>query len=269
MNWICPHCREPLVKVERSYHCETGHCFDQAKEGYVNLLPANRKRSRDPGDNREMVEARKRVHAADVYRTLAEAVAAYFKELSHASVLDLGCGEGYYGGVVLEHAPKISMWGIDIAKPAVRLAAKAHPRGRFAVASAYEVPLGDSSMDAIFSVFAPVGESEPARLLSHEGFFLNICPAARHLWQLREHLYADPKPHKEVAAALPGLALEKQEKIGFSVALEPPLLADLVAMTPYAYGGQRESKATLEQLGVFEVQMEFLLQCYRREQATA
>ncbi|GHD12963.1 23S rRNA (guanine(745)-N(1))-methyltransferase [Halioglobus japonicus] len=256
-----------MHKHERTYRCEAGHCFDEAREGYVNLLPANRKRSREPGDNREMIEARKRVHAAEVYRPLAQEIAVRLAEWLPASprVLDLGCGEGYYSGVLLQRLADMSLWGIDIAKPAVRLAAKAHHRGKFAVASAFAVPLPDASLDGVFTVFAPASDAELARLLPPGGLYLNVCPAAGHLWELRQQLYAQPRPHREEVAALPGLVLESQDSVEFAVTLAPELLEDLVAMTPYAYGGERESKAQLSALGEFKVQMAFLLQRYRRE----
>ena len=105
--WCCPLCGDPLSQRDRALSCPSRHSFDIAREGYVNLLPANRKRSRDPGDNREMIEARRRVHAADVYRPLAERLASLVSETAggDARVLDLGCGEGYYAAVLLQHCP--------------------------------------------------------------------------------------------------------------------------------------------------------------------
>ena len=56
--FICPACGAALERDPHVFRCVNGHCFDIAKEGYVNLLPANRRHSSMPGDDREMVNAR-------------------------------------------------------------------------------------------------------------------------------------------------------------------------------------------------------------------
>ncbi len=59
MSLICPLCHSSLNLTERSWCCENRHQFDQAKEGYVNLLPVQHKGSREPGDSAEMMQARR------------------------------------------------------------------------------------------------------------------------------------------------------------------------------------------------------------------
>ena len=49
MSFSCPLCHASLMRSDKSYRCPQGHQFDMAKEGYVNLLPVQHKRSRDPG----------------------------------------------------------------------------------------------------------------------------------------------------------------------------------------------------------------------------
>jgi len=55
MSFSCPLCHQPLSREKNSYICPQRHQFDMAKEGYVNLLPVQHKRSRDPGDSAEMM----------------------------------------------------------------------------------------------------------------------------------------------------------------------------------------------------------------------
>ena len=50
IGFICPVCKKPLVKNEKSYICESGHNFDIAKSGYVNLLTGSSRKNH--GDNR-------------------------------------------------------------------------------------------------------------------------------------------------------------------------------------------------------------------------
>ena len=252
---------DSLARQARVFACLAGHSFDIAREGYVNLLPANHKRSRDPGDNREMIDARRRVHAARLYQPLAERVADIVATMAGEgdAVLDLGCGEGYYAGVVLQRCPGVALYGVDISKAAVRLAARVLTGAQFAVASAARVPLPAGSVDAVISVFAPVVGEELQRLLRPGGCYVKVTPAPKHLWALRELLYDEPRPHKDAADLPRGFVQVVKEEIGFGVDLEGQLLQDLVTMTPYAYRGQRENKERLAGLERLSLEMAFQL----------
>ena len=97
MVWMCPHCAQPLEARESGLSCVNGHRFDRAREGYVNLLPVQHKRSKNPGDNSEMVRGRRALHQAQLYRPLAEVLCDLVATCTDASrLLDIGCGEGYY-----------------------------------------------------------------------------------------------------------------------------------------------------------------------------
>lgn len=87
------------MRSDKSYRCPQGHQFDMAKEGYVNLLPVQHKRSRDPGDSAEMMQARRAFLDAGHYLPLRETVAQMLDDMlpdSASAMLDIGCGEGYY-----------------------------------------------------------------------------------------------------------------------------------------------------------------------------
>ena len=246
--------------------CPANHCFDQAKEGYVNLLPAHRKRSRDPGDNREMIDARRRVHQSKLYQPLADRIS---RELGkqvrdEASLLDLGCGEGYYSGELLRQLAGVRLHGVDISRPAIRLAARACPDGEFAVASSFDVPLADASVDVALSVFAPTAEAELRRLVAPLGCFLRVTPGPLHLWELRQALYARPRPHPAPTARLAGFEDADQQSLQFEMQLQGQQLQDVITMTPYAYGGRREHKQQLAGLQSMRLQADFVLSFHRR-----
>ncbi|PLW69716.1 putative RNA methyltransferase [Pseudohalioglobus lutimaris] len=264
--WTCPLCGEPLRPEGKALQCPARHSFDYARERYVNLLATHRRHSREPGDSREMIDARRRVHGADVYRPLLEALVATLQPVLGVgdSLLDLGCGEGYYSHGVTTALPRVRLYGVDIAKPAVRLAAKACPQGEFAVASAFDLPLPEASMQAIFSVFAPASDAELLRLLKQGGYYLKVMPGADHLWELRQLLYDAPRRHDRAQVDLAGFESVAHRPVQFALNLQGALLHDLVAMTPYAYGGQRENKARLLELESLQVQADFVLSLYRR-----
>lgn len=267
--WICPHCRNPLNQDgERSLACESGHRFDFAREGYINLLPVNHKRSKEPGDSKAMIAARGRVHQASVYQPLAQAMVQQIASSGQAPgvALDLGCGEAYYSVALLDVFPGVELYGVDIAKSAVRLASRHCRAGHFAVASAFDVPLGDAALDLVQSVFAPVDESELRRLLRPGGLYLKVVPAPRHLWELRCLLYDEPRSHADEFVCPPGFDLLSREQLEYQLTLEQTLLQDLVAMTPYAHRGQREHRGRLEALEQLSLQMAFTLAVMRRSQ---
>jgi len=265
--WVCPVCQQSLVGSS-SLQCANGHSFDRAREGYVNLLPANKKRSLEPGDNATMIAARRRVHEAGAYQPLAESMATMLADtesVASGPILDLGCGEGYYAGYLVEHTPALSVLGVDMAKSAVRMAAKRYPSVDFAVASAFAVPLATDSLRAVVSVFAPVAPQELQRLLPAGGLYLKVTPAPRHLWSLREALYESPRPHTEEEVLVAGFNLISASTVSFTVSAQQPLLADIVAMTPFAYRGQRERRLQLLQRESVQLEMVFTLSLLIRE----
>jgi 23S rRNA (guanine745-N1)-methyltransferase len=246
--WICPHCQQRLCwsPDERSLACPEHHQFDRAKEGYVNLLPSNRKRSKQPGDDRTMVAARRRVLDAGFYEPLAKGVQALLAEISGIdTVVDIGCGEGYYTAAIADSLPKAKVFGIDIAKEAVRLAAKRHGRLHFAVASAFNVPLAADSVDLATSVFAPVAGDELRRLLVAGGYYLKVVPGPRHLWSLRQRLYTNPQPHAAEPATEQDFETLHTRTVDYTITLDRERLADVVAMTPFAHRGHREKREAL------------------------
>lgn len=265
--WNCPHCREMLAPDKgRSLACASGHRFDLAREGYVNLLPANRKRSRAPGDSVEMIAARGRIHDAELYRPLATALVEELRASTTGieTALDLGCGEAYYSQALLQAFPGLRLYGIDISKSAVRLAARRCRAGHFAVASAFDVPLPDASLDLVVSVFAPTDDTELQRLLDPGGLYLKVVPAPQHLWELRCLLYDEPRPHPQEQGCPPGFELLEQRLLEYPLTVDAGLLGDLVAMTPYAHRGGRAQRERLEKLEVLSLQMAFSLGVMRR-----
>jgi len=264
--WSCPVCREPLINQhEKSLICSGGHCYDLAREGYVNLLLANRKHSQEPGDSKEMIAARNRVHNADLYAPLATALKEYLGglEIQPTRILDMGCGEGYYSAALQQALPAAQLFGIDIAKPAVKLAARRCPSGAFAVASAFDVPLPDASIDLVVSIFAPLDKGELLRLMVPGGIYLKVTPAPRHLWELRCLLYEEPKPHEVESQLVEGFESIAEFDCAYTLNLEGETLRDLVAMTPYAHKGQREAREKLDRLEELELQMCFDISIFK------
>ncbi|CAK8741015.1 23S rRNA (guanine(745)-N(1))-methyltransferase [Sodalis praecaptivus] len=168
----CPLCHLPLDRHDKHYRCAGQHCFDCAKEGYVNLLPVQFKRSKDPGDAPLMMAARRVFLDAGHYQPLRDSVMASIAALTpHAGLrwLDIGCGEGYYTAALADlltrQRPEAEVYGMDIAKNAVRSAAKRYAQVRFCVASSQRLPFADASLDGVMRIYAPSNPAELRRAL--------------------------------------------------------------------------------------------------------
>nr|WP_255359354.1 methyltransferase domain-containing protein [Microbulbifer sp. Q7] len=249
----------------QSWLCANGHSFDRAKEGYVNLLPVQQKRSREPGDSADMLNARRRFLEAGLYEPLADAIGAQLRSrcAESAQLLDLGCGEGWYARTLSGCGwPDAQIAGVDIAKAGVRLAAKRQPRAYFAVASNYHLPVADNSVDAILRVFAPGPAEELVRVLRPGGIVLDVSPGPDHLWALKSQLYDKPQRH-EAPASLAGLDAVSEMRCVFPLAINSNAqVQDFLSMTPFAWTGRAEAREALQREDALLLEADFLLRVF-------
>ncbi|NOI12715.1 23S rRNA (guanine(745)-N(1))-methyltransferase [Vibrio hepatarius] len=271
MSYTCPLCHQPLAFADRTYRCENNHSFDLAKEGYVNLMPAHHKRSKDPGDNTEMMQARRRFLEKDYYQPMkmrvAELCAQYLQGTQH-QLLDIGCGEGYYTTKVAEQLAEqhseAQTFGLDISKVAIRYAARRYPNCQFSVASSHRLPFADSSLDGILRIYAPCKAEELARVVNENGVVITVTPAGRHLYQLRERIYQEVRLHNEDPEQINGFALEHQEKLSYIMELADGDAFDLLQMTPFAWKASDSLREELTDSALFKCEADFMLRVYRK-----
>lgn len=257
---ICPKCREPLETSGHSLICSQRHTYDVAREGYINLLLVQQKKSLTPGDNDDMVRARREFLAAGYYAPLAEKVAELVAQRKASSLLDIGCGEGYYTRFMADSVADVT--GIDIAKPAVRLAAKKFPGITWLVGSGAALPLPDASVDVVTSLFSPLPVAEMARVLRDSGVLIMVTPGPRHLWTLREGLFETVNPHepeKFLNELAPGFVLQQRHDVEFPLSLEQQALRQVLMMTPYVWKARPERRAALEALPTLQTEAQFTI----------
>lgn len=260
---ICPLCSLPLVVNSQGLACNNRHQFDRAKEGYFNLLPVHHKNSREPGDAKEQLIARRAFLSAGYFLPLVDALKKII-DVNTASLLDIGCGEGYFTRSLGEYCDSADVYGIDIAKAGVRLAAKNDPRQiTYAVASSHLLPIADSSMDVIIRIYAPSKDEELARVLKDSGKLIIVTPGARHLIGLRQKIYQTIRPHPKPIAPE---GFSELEQISVSFPLEVPsgdLTLSLLAMTPFMWKLSPELLAVSEKQGLND-QADFQISVYRK-----
>lgn len=239
--WICPICQLSLRPSESQWRCANGHGYDVAKEGYVNLLLTNEKKSRDPGDNQVMVNSRRQFLEQGHYDALVQKLAAIIQhrfETGNLSLYDAGCGEGYYLQKVSEALLKpdrvIKASGSDISKVGVRKAAKKYAAHAFVVASSFNLPVAESSQDVVLQIFAPGSDDELHRVLSEGGLWLRVTPSSRHLFELKQALYQSPLEHLPDESMPSGFKLLGNENLCFKFLLQDLRSREqLLMMTPY------------------------------------
>jgi 23S rRNA (guanine745-N1)-methyltransferase len=253
MQFHCPIDHSPLAPAGSALKCPSGHSFDRAKEGYYNLLLVQQKASLDPGDNKEMVEARRRFleagHFAPIAAKLVEISQCLVGSLARPHIFDAGCGEGYYLSRLQAALPQAELAGIDISKWAIKAAAKSHKAIAWAVASNRLLPFAEKSQDLLLCLFGfPFWESFRS-VLADSGYLLLVDPAPDHLSELRELIYEKVKRTDlssiEMAFAA-GFSLAREDVLNFSITLgDQAAIQDLLAMTPHGYRITPEARARL------------------------
>lgn len=264
MIFACPVCREALIQNDRQFVCENGHHFDVAKEGYVNLLLANQKKSSDPGDSKQMLLARRLFLDGGYYQPLVDVIAQCLPQSDDNGVLlDVGCGEGYYTGQMIYP----QCYGIDISKNGVRYAAKRYKDVMFAVGSAMNLPVWDNTVDVLINVFAPLDVADAVRVLKSDGMLVKVRPNAQHLFELKQVLYDSPQPHDVsdlLSDGVDHLHHMRSDDATYSMTIsESAHIQALLQMTPYYWTASPEQQAHLNTLDKITLTADFRIDVYR------
>ena len=243
----CPVCGGPLRRVDRSYSCPARHCFDIAKQGYVNLLPVTQKHSKHPGDTRDMVAARRAFLDQGYYAPIAEKTSSLLRPHlpDRPSVLDVGCGEGYYLSRLQEDFVDGCFLGVDISKEAVRFAAGRNKSALWLTASAAHLPIGDASLDGVMSMFALSMPGEFHRVLKPGGCYLEVIAGRGHLMGLKNLIYSEIiEKQEKTLPDYPGFRLLVQETLEFPIHLtKNEEIMQLLTMTPHFWRIRKDGAA--------------------------
>ncbi|KEK27971.1 23S rRNA methyltransferase [Shewanella xiamenensis] len=239
-----------------------------AKEGYVNLLPVQKKNSKDPGDNQQMMFARREFLNAGYYQILSDRVNQLALQYASSAqqILDIGCGEGYYShrlynALVAHHFCYLQ--GVDISKSAIKYAAKRYPNLSFCVASAYEMPIPSNSIDLAIRIYAPSKVEELQRIMAPSGILITVSPGPLHHFALKQQIYDQPRLHPESEARVDGFECLHQERLSAQLELNDSKdIGNFLEMTPYAWKFTAEQKQAFTQRGL-SCELDFQIEVHR------
>ncbi len=184
--FACPICQENLTLLESSLKCNNRHSFDLAKFGYVNLAPQIKQSA---NYDKENFQNRQQILEAGFYQAILEAVSDLLASSKTATtILDIGCGEGFYSRKLQERHPDKTFYAFDISKDSVQIAAKSEPNWavNWFVGDLARLPIKDASMDILLDIFSPANYGEFRRVLSKDGILIKVIPTKNHLKEIRQ-----------------------------------------------------------------------------------
>ncbi len=263
MGFICPVCKNRLLPYINTYRCKNGHSFDLAKSGYVNLL-LNNAQGRH-GDDKLMVKARTVFLEKGYYLPLAEKITEIAEEHKPETLIDAGCGEGYYTEKLSKLGYIKEIIGIDISKEALKAAAKRKCGFKLAVGSTSDMPVESEASDMLINVFSPFFGEEFRRVLKKGGYIIRVIPLEKHLHELRCAIY--DKPYDNIVPKLEceGFDIIEKSEIKYELHLDNNEdIMSLFSMTPYYYKTSREDQAKAEKLTELKTGIEFGIIVYKK-----
>lgn len=276
---LCPLDKQPLTLENRSLKCASGHGFDLAKSGYVNLLPVQNKRSKDPGDSKEMVFSRTSFLALGHYQPIADCIASYsldrLSSVQPIRLLDAGCGDGYYLNY-LEMAYtsmgyETDFIGVDISKWAIIAASKSNKSVRWVVGSNADIPLKDGCLELVTCLFGFPMFSEFSRVLGKNGMLVLVDAGSEHLIELRKILYPNIHDYSDGKAdGIHGFSLVDEQNLKFTFTLRSQQeIHHLLSMTPHIHKAPYSGKEALKNIENLALTADVKLRWYVKNTVTS
>lgn len=186
--FACPICQENLTLLETNFKCCNRHSFDLAKFGYVNLAPQIKQSA---NYDKENFQNRQQILEAGFYQAILDAVSDLLaSSKTTTTILDIGCGEGFYSRKLQESHSEKTFYAFDISKDSVQIAAKSEPNWavNWFVGDLAHLPIKDASMDILLDIFSPANYGEFRRVLSKDGILIKVIPTENHLKEIRQRV---------------------------------------------------------------------------------
>lgn len=261
--FACPICQENLTLVESSLKCNNRHSFDLAKFGYVNLAPQIKQSA---NYDKENFQNRQQILEAGFYQAILEVVSDLLSNSKNAkTILDIGCGEGFYSRKLQERHPDKTFYAFDISKDSVQIAAKSEPNWavNWFVGDLARLPIKDASMDILLDIFSPANYGEFHRVLSKDGILIKVIPTENHLKEIRQkvqdQLTKKDYSNQDIKEHFQGhFTILSNQTASLTKTITPDQLQALLSMTPLLFHID-QSKIDWSQLTEITIEAEILV----------
>lgn len=265
--FLCPICKKELTRFESTLKCENNHSFDYAKSGYVNLLNPGKKNNAKAGDSKEMIRARTSFFECGAYEKIRQKLIEIIASLGGGTVVDAGCGEGYYSLGIAKTDTGSTVLGFDMSKFGCEHGAKVSRQegldnAFFAVGNIFDLPLPDSSADVVVSLFAPVASEEFSRVLKNGGHLVVVSAGIDHLDGLKSVIYNNVYQNEEKFLDFDSFELLEVKNLKYKTVVEKnETIQALFTMTPYYHRTSQADKDKLSLVNELEttVEVNFLI----------
>lgn len=262
----CPKCHEPLIRTGNSYKCIKSHCYDIAKNKYLNLLLNPDKATNNPGDSKESLIARKAYLTRGYYDIILNNVIdciKRYRDNDKLNILDLGCGEGYYTRGLNEVFDCDTIYGLDISKEAINMATKYTKDIYWLVGNSKNLPFLDLSLDFITALFTVVNQDELKRTLKNGGYIIHVTANPKHLIEIKELIYDEIKVKSDKYIRLDFKAVESYDLVHLIHIDNRQDALNLLKMTPHYYHIKKERRNVLDTLERLSVTIDIKITVYR------
>ncbi len=262
----CPVCAASMQTDGEGRTCRcTGariHSYDFARSGYLNLTrPGD-----GEGDLREAINARKLFLNEGYYAPLSNEINVILQGLNAKTVLDAGCGEGYYTNRMAENS---AVLGVDLSRAGIDAAAKQAKQNAtgaaFAVGSIFSLPVADAACDAVTNLFAPCCESEFSRVLKNGGHLILVGAGERHLMGLKKVLYENPYLNPGRADLPTQMKEIDRRRLSYTVTVVGrETIEALFSMTPYYWRTSEADRIKLTNIDTLQTELDFDIFVYQK-----
>ena len=261
----CPKCHLPLHLENKTYKCPNNHCYDISKRGYINLLLNPDKATNNPGDSKDSLVARKAYLNQGYYDAILNQVISMietYKDHDDLSILDLGCGEGYYTKGLKEHFLSSDVYGLDISKVAIDMATRYRKDITWIVGNSKNIPIQDHSLDFVCALFTVVNKDELKRILKEHGYIIHVTANPHNLIEIKELIYDEIKVKSDQYLRL-GFQIAHSENFVKKVNISHREDAlNLLKMTPHYYHIKKEKRGVLDTLQGLEITIDIKITVY-------
>lgn len=277
-NLACPLDGERLEHSNNQLVCKNGHSFDIARQGYVNLLPVQHKRSKQPGDSKAMVLARTEFLNTGIYQAIAnkltETVSLHMPVYNEICIMDAGCGEGYYLHAVFNSLSnegddaRLSLIGLDISKDAIIQSSKRNRQISWLVGTNRQPPVEEESVDIILCLFGFLCIEAFTKALKPGGKIILVDPGPEHLKELRKIIYPELKKSEQSSLLkneIKDFLLLKREQLQFNKKISSnEKIKQLLVMTPHFYRASKEGRQAASSLDELDITVDVVFRVFQK-----